>query len=304
MESTSSPSKVARKEKRRLRKITKWLRMSTDEVLDTFASLPNAIRDGKGSRQYVYVPGRRNNKVLLVSHADTVWDNEKISLQVKNGIILSDKKRTGIGADDRAGCAMLWRLRNSGHSLLIPSGEEKGCIGARYLESSNPKLLQEINQQHCFAIEFDRMNDSDIVTYSVGSQKFEQYLESRLKGFSSSVGSFTDICVLCTKMCGANISVGYYNQHSSSEYLIISEWRNTLKKISKLLKTCNLPRFEQEPINYEAPTRHAIRKQYSDTNITITEPVDKAFIECSACHIIMSSFELKINNMICPYCNN
>ena len=33
----------------------------------------------------------------------------------------------GIGADDRAGCAILWLLKDSGHSLLVTNGEEIGC---------------------------------------------------------------------------------------------------------------------------------------------------------------------------------
>ncbi len=44
-------------------------------VLDKFASLPGAIscRDGE-KRNYVFVPGSREDRIVIAAHADTVWD--------------------------------------------------------------------------------------------------------------------------------------------------------------------------------------------------------------------------------------
>ena len=108
---------------------------------------------------------------MLVAHADTVWDElyEKkpasqrlISSRNSAGqLTLSGKnKKYGIGADDRAGCAILWLLRDTGHSLLILNGEESGQQGANYLKNECPDLFKEINQHH-FALQFDRRNASD-----------------------------------------------------------------------------------------------------------------------------------------------
>ena len=104
---------------------------SGDEIFDRFAALPNAIakKGGKPFERFVYVPGNRKDRVLLVAHIDTVWDKDyqkfgnnkphNHRVVFENGIFSSGEETCGIGADDRAGCAMLWKLKDSGHSILI-----------------------------------------------------------------------------------------------------------------------------------------------------------------------------------------
>lgn len=222
-----------------------WFTMSTDEVLSRFASLKGAQRIGTGEQQFVYIPGTRDDKVLLVAHADTVWRDEPIRVVYSGGYYFSVSDKRGIGADDRAGCCMLWHLRKMGHSLLIPNAEEGGCKGSRFLMSM-PEWKKIVNE-HRFAIEMDRMNDSDMAFYSVGSDKFKNWCEEQFKGYKRTHGSWTDICVLCDPMCGMNISVGYYGQHSAGEYLNESEWEKTLQAMSDVLSKKDLPRFEQDP---------------------------------------------------------
>ena len=113
---------------------------SSQGVFEIFAQLPGAIwRKGeKPLEQFLYVPGTREDRVVLSAHADTVWDSaygnsREAVLRYEDGIYASGNEACGIGADDRAGCAMIWALRDSGHSLLILDGEEKGKVGARYL---------------------------------------------------------------------------------------------------------------------------------------------------------------------------
>jgi hypothetical protein len=43
---------------------------------------------------------------------------------------------------------------------------------------------------------------------------------------------------------GVNLSVGYYNEHTSREILVIKEWINTLNMVRNWLSKPNLPRFE------------------------------------------------------------
>ncbi|MGO8879455.1 MAG: hypothetical protein ACLPVO_01055 [Desulfomonilaceae bacterium] len=49
---------------------------SADCVFDRFLEIPGAIYLGQGMERFLYVRGTRNNKVLLVAHADTYWDHE------------------------------------------------------------------------------------------------------------------------------------------------------------------------------------------------------------------------------------
>lgn len=220
--------------------LKEWMELPTQEVLARFEGLAGAIVTGKGLERSVYIPGKREDRVLLVAHSDTVFDNrDNIKVVVDGERLVSAKKNIGIGADDRAGCAILWYLKDSGHSLFIPNGEESGCIGSRHAM----KHIADELQNHQFAIEFDRRGDKDLVFYNVGTNKFAKYLETELKDYKFSIGAWTDICVICRDICGVNISVGYYGQHSSGEYLITNEWINTARIVKQFLEQEGIPKF-------------------------------------------------------------
>jgi hypothetical protein len=55
------------------------------------------------------------------------------------------------------------------------------------------------------------------------------------------MGSFSDIATIsrATLLCGVNLSVGYYNQHSRHEFLRISEMFDTIGKVRAILKECD-----------------------------------------------------------------
>lgn len=111
-----------------------------EDIFARFESLPGAV-SGKGEHpleRYVCIPGTRENKIVLVAHADTVWDDAygkpaQTTVTFEDGCFKSTNPNCGIGADDRAGCAMLWALRDSGHTILLVNGEEKGKWGAKFL---------------------------------------------------------------------------------------------------------------------------------------------------------------------------
>jgi len=240
--------------------LIRWMMMTRVEVIKNFYSLENAFSDGVGDKQFVYVPGTRKDRVLLVAHADTVWDGTPVQPRVKDNIIYSGEREkdvvcagrynsevkrrgVGIGADDRAGCAALWSLRNLGHSLMITSGEEKGCISAKWLMQT-PYWEDELNKTHQFAIEFDRRGRSDIVFYDIATKTFADYVKKQT-GYKPCSGSFSDICCLCEDLCGVNISVGYYNEHTAEEKIRVDQWLNTLMTVARWIRQKDLPRFEQ-----------------------------------------------------------
>ena len=190
---------------------------------------------------YIFVPGTRADRCVIVAHADTYFDEVyqksviESNVNYKDGFYYSESKVSGIGADDRAGCAMLWLLRNSGHSLLILDGEEHGQIGAHYLKESNPDLFQEIND-HCFIIQLDRRGSNDYKYYSLPvSDGFIKYIE-KSTGYTLAQGKGkTDICTLCTIACGVNLSVGYYDEHKPTERLCYKDWLNTYNIVKNML---------------------------------------------------------------------
>lgn len=227
--------------------LLRWFSMSEEEVLAHFAKYKDAIVYGKGDEQCVYIPPTRKNSVLLVAHADTVWD-KPIRAAYSEGRYFSFDNHTGIGADDRAGCFIVNQLVPTGHAILITNGEESGCVGAR-AAMRDDNLKKTINS-HQFALEFDRMNDRDMAFYQVGTDEFKDWCEKVFPKYKRVQGSHTDICVLCEDICGMNISVGYYGQHSSSETLIESELMHTLNLTKLVLSNKDIPKFKLEKPKY------------------------------------------------------
>ena len=87
-------------------------------------------------------------RVLLTAHADTVFDYpEAVSrISFDGQRFFTTNTYAGIGADDRAGCAIVWLLKDSGHSLLITNGEEYGCRSACRIREEFPDLFAELNE--------------------------------------------------------------------------------------------------------------------------------------------------------------
>ena len=214
-----------------------------DAVLETFADLPGAVRESDGfGEDFVYIPAARENAVLLVAHADTVgeWYDE-IELVEDDSAI---RNRRGIlGADDRAGCAMLWLLRDLGHGLLLTDGEEFGGIGANFLCRCFPELFDEINRRYDFMLQIDRRGKSDFKCYGVGTDEFRAYVGQKTGFAEPDRSRFTDIVFLCRDICGANLSCGYHNEHPAEEYLVKDEWHGTLRLLRTWLSETELPKF-------------------------------------------------------------
>lgn len=220
------------------------LRIDTPEqVFEIFRALPGAVEaHGPGRHGFLYVPGTRKDRCLLAAHADTYFDSAYLGTSAcggavcENGIYRSVTPRCGFGADDRAGCAILWLLRNSGHSLLITDGEEHGQRGAHYLCEEYPELFRELNK-HSFILQLDRRNGNDYKCYSLPvTKKFLRYIEEETGFVRAESPGRTDIVALCDTVCGANLSVGYRNEHTAEETLCVSEWLHTLDVVRRMLE--------------------------------------------------------------------
>ena len=218
---------------------------SGDAIFEIFSQIPGAIV-GKGEKplqRYVYIPGTRKDRVVLVAHMETVWDkaynypfSEPRCAIFEDGVFKSDHPGCGIGADDRAGCAILWELRNCGHSLLITDGEEHGKYGANFLKRRNKKLFRELNR-HRYMIEFDwKGTDCCLFNQVDNTKKFKTYIADVLGFHDSKSGGGTDLGVLCSRICGVNLGIGYDKWHSPMEQLVLADWENTLQKVREFLE--------------------------------------------------------------------
>jgi hypothetical protein len=211
----------------------------TRPIFDRFANLPNAqFNELKkdGNARFVYIPGTREDRVLLVAHADTVWDinyrgrkpEHKVGLKGKYYYSINSSG-VGLGADDRSGCAIIWQLKDLGHSILIVDGEEMSSLGgSSYIVSYFPELHDELNE-HQFMVQFDRRNGKDFKCYSVGSAEFRKYIKKETGYIEPDRYSYTDIVTLCKKATGVNLSVGYRNEHTKDEIIDYHQWLHTLQ---------------------------------------------------------------------------
>ncbi len=213
-----------------------------ETVLKKFAARPSIRRSGGGEKNFVYVPAAREKSVLLVAHADTVGrDTIGIELIEDEHTI---RNRHGIlGADDRAGCAMLWLLRDMGHGLLITDGEETGCIGSEFLKNENPELFDEINGRYQFMIQIDRCGGNEFKCYNAGTEEFRSYIEVTTSYSEPDRLRSTDIVHLCRDICGVNLSCGYYLEHTEAEYIVKEQWHHTLQLLRTWLSAEDIPAF-------------------------------------------------------------
>lgn len=195
--------------------------------------------------------GFKGQTVLLSAHMD-IYDD--FNTECKIEIIDEIWRRPGeiLGADDRAGVAMLLMLLNdleyTGFDGTIKFAftvqEECGRAGA----SAIPKrFLADID----FAIVLDRRGSGDLVTNCNGvrycSKEFENRVEKVVSNLSLNstfkpvTGGISDITVWSSYgIESVNVSIGFYNEHTEFEYLNYIEWSNTRSFIYRLIRNLDI----------------------------------------------------------------
>lgn len=180
---------------------------------------------------YVFAAG--DIPVALVAHADTVFKGlpKYFFYDSKQTVLWSPE---GMGADDRAGIyaimEIIKRTQLRPH-VIITTGEEVGCIGASKLIGHYPKFPYELK----YLIQLDRRGSKDCVFYDCDNKQFEKFIESF--GFETNWGSLSDISVLAPAwgIAAANLSVGYYNEHTETEFLCFNFLHSTIEKVKQML---------------------------------------------------------------------
>lgn len=172
--------------------------------------------------------------VGLVAHADTVHRTPVIDLYYdrQKNVMWSPQ---GLGADDRAGIYGIIEIVQRGlrPTIIITTDEEIGGLGA--IEVAHKIQNPDLN----FLIELDRRGYDDCVFYDCDNEEFEVYIEKF--GFTTSWGSFSDICHICPAwgIAGVNLSIGYYSEHTSTERLVVHEMLATIDKVEDILNNVN-----------------------------------------------------------------
>jgi hypothetical protein len=181
------------------------------------------------AKGYVYAPGEV--PVLLVAHLDTVHKTRvtEIFYSGDGNRLMSPQ---GIGGDDRAGVHIIFQvLQNSRCHVLFCEDEEIGAVGAREFAKSaiRPKVR--------YIIEVDRRGANDAVFYGCDNQKFTDFVCGF--GFTMERGSFSDISVIAPRLgiAAVNLSAGYHNEHTRSEFVDLAEMASVTERIDRMVNT-------------------------------------------------------------------
>jgi len=197
-----------------------------EQVVEKYLDvIPKMRADGFGNR---ILSVGKHPTVMFSCHTDTVHHTEgkqKIFIdETREEVFLANGASNCLGADDGAGMWLMLQLIKAGKRGLyvFHRGEERGGLGSNYITKETPELLEGI--KYCIA--FDRKGTDDVITHQMSgrccSDGFAQALSDELGGafMPSARGVFTDsanyihLIPECT-----NISVGYYQEHTSYELL-------------------------------------------------------------------------------------
>ena len=213
-------------------------RMSQNQ-LKTYLTkyLKSKYNDVTSSDGFIYAKGAF--PVLLVAHMDTVHKKQVSQIAYTDG---GDKISSpqGIGGDDRAGVYSVMQIvKDYNCSVLFTEDEEIGGIGATKFVKTLRKKEIEIAKVN-YMIELDRKGEKDAVFYECDNPEFEQFILQD-DDWEIAYGSYTDIVELEPEIgvAGVNFSCGYYKPHTTDEYVVISEMKENIDKVKKLLGRTN-----------------------------------------------------------------
>lgn len=183
--------------------------------------------------------------VLLVAHMDTVHKNVPATISYVGNKISSCQ---GIGGDDRCGVFMISRIVKTLHcSVLLCEDEEIGGVGAG--KFARTKYINDLEVN--YMVELDRQGRCDAVFYSCDNPDFTKFITDNTDCVVT-YGSFSDISTLmpASKLCGVNLSCGYYLAHTLNEYVMYDEMLHMIEVVKGLVLTkCDKP-FEYKAKTY------------------------------------------------------
>jgi len=174
---------------------------------------------------------QNRSPICFVAHIDTVRDNVlPVVLEKTNNVI---RNKNGIlGADDRAGVFAILQIYKKCMkkglplpNVLFTDLEETGGMGAK--EFCTIVQEQELEGIRLF-IEYDRKGANQWIDYTEAiSIHVSKYLNSF--GYHENAGSYSDVFDIAETFLipAINLSIGYYEQHTTKEYLVLDEmWLN------------------------------------------------------------------------------
>lgn len=217
------------------------------------------IQDDELGNLYI-TKGRSETYPCLVAHMDQVQKIHSKDFEVlyAEGILFGysrkNKRPEGLGADDKNGLWVCLRcLEKYDHiKLTFFVQEEIGCRGSQ-------KAVMAFYDDCRFVLQIDRRGENDFITNIGGwtplcSKEFVEAVQPALFGYKEENGMMTDVEALKEnglKVSAANISCGYYNPHTDTEFTLWAELNNCLSFVKHIIETClDVYPHEQEEYDY------------------------------------------------------
>ena len=277
-----------------------------DYLLKTLATIPDVDFFADDMQNIYAIKGtleEGEHYPMFIAHTDTVheivdkivvteqWKSkpftfgknyDKMSHKVLSGLTTKGVP-TGIGGDDKVGIfialEMLRVLPKVKIGLFV--SEETGCHGSSQCDLT---FLRDVG----YAIQFDAPGDNLITRICSGTQLYEDdgdFINIALPLFEKTMGvtadqqthPYTDISQIKRKgdFSCINFSCGYYQMHTSNEFVVIGDVLKSLTFAQELVKELGLKKY-----NY---SQRKIKDSYFEYSDVLKEP--KVY-ELKGCEII------------------
>jgi hypothetical protein len=231
-----------------------------------------------------------SKKPIFSCHLDIIGNDFTGQLSIKNGK-LKRKNALGqskiLGADDRAGLYCILNNLNYIDNFILTTGEETGLTGSRDIIKEFGELLSEFP---C-CIVLDRRGNSDIIgtnNYYCKDDLLDA-IKKVLPSYSNSLGSVSDADNFSSFLPCVNLSVGYYNAHTTNEYLNLKELLfidSKIKELNTITGEFALP----DNFSYD----DYLPQWYNDDDVYKKDT-------CDCCHMIDNTVTIG-NITLCEYC--
>ena len=186
---------------------------------------------------------KHDNAPFLNAHLDSVQrDTDKlagINLNMDEKLIIKSPGHI-IGGDDLVGVyIILYLLANTElrFNWIFTVFEETGGIGSTHFLKVNSKLISDSS----YGIVVDRKGNDDIICANndYGTENFQNKLFKIGKDFkySPATGTWSDANKWRDYVSCANLSCGYYEAHTTREYVNLADVFNTINYVKAILSS-------------------------------------------------------------------
>ena len=211
----------------------------------------NKLRYTEDKYGNIYVEkGNSSTYPCIVSHVDTVHSLESAFMIKKVGYKWyafnpNTMRQAGIGGDDKVGVFMCLSLLKDCENIKVVfyRDEEGGCKGSTQSILHNKEWYKDCS----FLLACDRRGRSDLILDTAGcsnlmvSDEFQNDFDHIFEkyNFTKGSGTVSDATNMFEKginISCLNVSVGYYNPHTSYEYIDTRDINNTYKMLLDMVE--------------------------------------------------------------------